>query len=200
MFTDVQHVILLFLTEHIHVHQLEMAIYCRQLSQQSEGCRTTFKPHSEFLLVPEVLELPCRAAAATCILHCFLLIVGYDFPIWYISQGDKRCGGGDGVEVLNASKNSLSSILEVAGLVNLRALILNSTSTLLLSPFWHWSLHNIWQSNIEQCINYNHTEHWCCSTFLLLMYEREGDALCVQQPCVPHNDSTSLVSDHQIAF
>jgi hypothetical protein len=47
------------------VHQLEMAIYCRQLSQQSEGCRTTFKPHSEFLLVPEVLELPCRAAAVT---------------------------------------------------------------------------------------------------------------------------------------
>jgi hypothetical protein len=26
--------------------QLEMVIYCRQLSQQSEGCRTTFKPHS----------------------------------------------------------------------------------------------------------------------------------------------------------
>ncbi len=81
MWTDVQHVILLFLTEHIHVHQLEMAIYCRQLSQQSEGCRTTFKPHSEFLLVLEVLKLPCGAAAATCILHCFLLIVGYDFPI-----------------------------------------------------------------------------------------------------------------------
>lgn len=37
------------------------------------------------------------------------------------------------MEVLNVSKNSLSSILEVAGLVNLRALILNSMSTLLLS-------------------------------------------------------------------
>jgi hypothetical protein len=35
---------------------------------------------------------------------------------------------------------------------------------------------------------------------LSLMYEREGDALCVQQPCVPHNDGTSLASDHQIAF